>query len=466
LIFKNFRLILNFFYLVKMAKQSVLYFYPERVAWIGASVLGAVFLLAAIYAIDSKPSAVSLSGRAATETSIEPFSFSLGLSGKGPFFPVPDLQGEMTFSFDPPRPSETVTEPRLLVRMKKSGDWRRVTLPCRLDLEIQRDKLVFAKDKSAFWVELAAAGNGQIEGKGYISSVEEGKIEGGAFLAAAQDCPIQLAQEFSEGSPFRLLAEGRWWGRDQFRMQYTERDSKIGKCQGGAQSLSQAKPAPKQLNLEGWAMQEDLKICGCPTPAEPIFESRAVCEAAGFAERLEVGSELLEIKEGDWLVWKDHCWQKSHSAEKEQPVAHIQSLTGKTLVLEGWDHEGHIRISLSPAQMPPFKMRGEELFTSIRIRSEKQISCMLEKQCMVLKAGDWVLKTGGRWKILRKEQEREAYLCGKLLGELFVFEQIHTKQGQKTIQGRLFNPGRTQAVSVELAAQSTRKRTTQKGKAQ
>ena len=24
------------------------------------------------------------------------------------------------------------------------------------------------------------------------------------------------------------------------------------------------------------AMQADLKFCGCPTPAEPIFESRAV----------------------------------------------------------------------------------------------------------------------------------------------------------------------------------------------
>lgn len=82
---------------------------------------------------------------------------------------------------------------------------------------------------------------------------------------------------------------------------------------------------------------------------------------------------------------------------------------------------------------------------------------MLEKQCMVLKTGDWVFKTGGRWKILRKEQEREAYLNGKLFGELFVFEQIHAKQGQKMIQGRLFNSGRTQAVAIEMAAQSTRK---------
>jgi hypothetical protein len=40
--------------------------------------------------------------------------------------------------------------------------------------------------------------------------------------------------------------------------------------------LSQAKPSPKQLNLKGWVMQADLKVCGCPTLAEPIFQLRAV----------------------------------------------------------------------------------------------------------------------------------------------------------------------------------------------
>jgi hypothetical protein len=84
---------------------------------------------------------------------------------------------------------------------------------------------------------------------------------------------------------------------------------------------------------------------------------------------------------------------------------------------------------------------------------------------MILKVGDWALKTGGRWKVLRKEEEKNAFLTGKLFGELFAFDQIGQKQGQKVIQGRLFNPGRTQVVAVELAAQSTQKRS-RKGKVQ
>jgi uracil-DNA glycosylase len=57
---------------------------------------------------------------------------------------------------------------------------------------------------------------------------------------------------------------------------YTERDSKMGRCQGDALNLSQAKPALKQINLKSLSMQAGLKCSGCSTSAEPIFESRAV----------------------------------------------------------------------------------------------------------------------------------------------------------------------------------------------
>lgn len=384
----------------RMAKMGLLHFSPGRIVWIGLVVLGLGFLLSLPFVLMLSCAAspvVALPEKREKETEFLPLAFSLGLNDKGLVLPIPELQGEMTFSFDPPRPVGAIDGERLLVRMKKRGESKRVVLPCRIDLEFQGDQLVFAKEKSSFWIELAVAGGGQIEGKGFITSLEGERMEAGSFLVAGQDCPIQAAQEFPEGSPFRLLAEARWWGRDQFMEQKD----------GG--------------------------------------------------ERMEIGAgELLEVKEGDWLIWKDQKWEKCAAPEKDRPIAHIQSFPGKALVLEGWDVDGHIRLSLTPAAGPTFKVRGEDLLSSIRIRSEKQISCMLEKQCMVLKTGDWVLKLKGRWKILRKKEERDAFLNGKLFGELFVFEQISQKQGQKMIQGRLFNPGRTQVVVIEMAAQSTR----------
>lgn len=385
-----------------MSKISRFHFYPERVVWVGTGILGLTLLIALFPFLllhTSHPYFFMSKGKREISEKSKPLTFELGLKNKGLILPIPDLQGEISFSFDPPRPLGPSVGKRLLVRMKRSGESKRVVLPCRIDLEFQKDKLVFAQSPSSFWVELTMAPNGLIEGKSFINSFEGETMDAGVFSLAAQDCPVQGANEFAENSPFRLLAETRWWGRDLFR--------------------------------------EQMEV----------------------GERVEIGSgQILELKEGDWLVWKDQKWQLSQVPEADLPIARIQSQTGKALIFEGWDLMGHIRISLTPAPAPPFKIKGEELFSSIRIRSEKQISCMLEKQCMVLKTGDWVLKTGGRWKILRKKDEREAFLHGKLFGELFVFEQISQKQGQKMIQGKLFNPGRTQVVSIELSGQSARKK--------
>jgi hypothetical protein len=215
---------------------------------------------------------------------------------------------------------------------------------------------------------------------------------------------VQGASEFVERSPFRQLGEAHWWGRDQF----------LGLIEGG--------------------------------------------------ERLEIGTgEFIELREGDWLIWRAGKWEKGEGPALDAPIARIQSVSSRAMVLEGWGLDGYIRLSLAMASPIPFKMRSEDLLSAIRIRSEKQISCMLEKQCIVLKAGDWVLKQGGRWRILRKKEEKDAFINGKLLGEMFVFEQIAQKQGQKVVQGRLYNLGRTQMVSIEMNAQSVRKM--KKGKA-
>ncbi|MBI3508825.1 MAG: hypothetical protein HY069_04260 [Chlamydiia bacterium] len=40
--------------------------------------------------------------------------------------------------------------------------------------------------------------------------------------------------------------------------------------------MNQAKPASKQLNLNKLSDADGLKSGGCPTPAEPMFESRSV----------------------------------------------------------------------------------------------------------------------------------------------------------------------------------------------
>ncbi len=384
--------------LKEIPRQTLVHFHPERIVWIGSLLLTAfcIFLFLTLWKIE-KMEPPPLFEKQLIYSNPEPYTFSLSLDPSSYGFSIPDLQGKMTFSLDPPRPDGSVQHQRLLVRLKQSGESQRVALPCRIDLEHQGDELHFAKESSLFWIELNSLGDGKMEARVWISSPEGEKMEAGHFLFTGQDCPLQNPQEFPEGSPLRLLAEAKWWGQDLFRGSYES------------------------------------------------------------SERIEL-SELLELREGDFLVWKEGKWQKSLTLDRDVPIARIQSVSPKLLVLEGWDQNGHTRIGLGLNSGPPFKMKGEDLFSSIRVRSEKQISCTIEKQCMVLKIGDWVLKTAGRWKILRKKEERDAFLNGKLFGDLFILEQISQKQGQKMIQGRLFNPGRTQVVSIEMQAQGRKSR--------
>lgn len=382
-----------------MSKVGGLHFYPERIAWIGGGVISAGLFAALIFLSQlswEQGPILPQKNKALEVKEVQKWNFTLGLSQKGPALPIPSLQDQLSFSFDPPRPVGEVQGGRVLVRLKKSGESKRVILPCRLDLAIKRDQLTLAGERTPFWVDLSLGEDGRIEGRGKISGVGEEELEAGLFITKGQEAPIQLPQEFPDRSPFRILGEAKWWGKDLFREE------------GG--------------------------------------------------ERLEVaGSDLIELREGEWLLWKNERWEKGLAPEMNGPIARIQSIGNKGLVLEGWDEEGHVRIGFSINPGPPFKAKGEDLFSAIRVRSEKQISCMLEKQCMVLKTGDWVLKTGGRWKVLRKKEERDAFLSGKLFGDLFCFEQISQKQGQKVIVGKLFNSGRTQVVHLEMGAHSARK---------
>ncbi len=379
-----------------LTRLDFLHFHPERIAWIGMALLGVGCMMALPFfwmMQMADPFLFTRKERSKKIVELSPYSFSLGIGPSSICLPFPNLQGQIAFSFDPPRPTETLGEgtSRGIVRLE-TGQCKRVVLPCRLDLHFQKEELQFAQESSPFWVSLSASSNDQIEAKTWVLGSDEAPLNVGSFQIKGQDCPIQPAQDFAEGSAFRLLAEAKWWGRDLFK---------------------------------------------------PI------------GERLEIG-DLLELKEGEWLFFKEDKWQKG-APEKDLPIARIQSQNAKTLILEGWDLDGHTRMALPLTLGPPLKVRSEEFLSMVRVRSEKQISCTLEKQCIVLKLGDWVLKNGSRWKILRKKEERDAFLGGKLFGELFILDQIVQKQGQKIVQGRLFNPGRTQAHPIEVAAQASRK---------
>ena len=378
-------------------------FYPKRILWMGMAILGFGLLISGAFlgfCLNSPALLVSpKSERVKTGGNVEVFpTFSFNLKETPITFPVPRVESEMTFSFDPPRPDRSAKNGDLFIRFKQSAQSKRIALPCRIDLQFNGSALSFSNQHSPFWVELSSYLEEKVQGVVFVETANE-KMETESFIMSPQASPIQGALEFTEGSPFRILGEARWIGHDVFAEKY-----------GRKQTLRVA-------------------IGG------------------------QTNSHIIDLRENEWMVWRDG-WMKGSLEENTNIAARLESVDSKGLILEGWNGETHIRLSLPLSPIPSFKIRGEEIFSSIRVRSEKQISCTMEKQCLILRVGDWVMKSNGRWKILRKKEEKEAYQSGKIGGELFVFEKIESKQGQKVISGCFFNTEKSQAVPIDLFAHS------------
>jgi hypothetical protein len=390
-----------------MFPRDFLPFYPHKIAYLGAAVLGVCALVSGVFLsfLWSHPLDFSLEKPKKTQESTTPLTFSLGLRHTPFSIHPPHISQDLTFSLDAPRPDQSSLDTSLFIKLKKTAQSKRVILPCRLYLEyIEGDKLRFCDSISSFWIDLDSLSSKKIEGKVFIETPLSEKIEVENFTAIAQEIPIQSPQELAEGSPFRILSEAKWGGADRFREKY-----------------------------EHGALYQKIEVNAQPT------------------------ARLLDFQEGEWLIWTHEGWVKGSLEEgMHRPVAKIKSVQPKLLILEGWEGNQYIQVALSQ-QVEPFKMKVEELFNAIRVRSTKQISCMLDKQWLILKLGDWVLKTEGKWKILKKKEEKELYKAGKMGGELFVFEKIESKLGQKLIQIQLFSADRSQVIFSELPVHGMKK---------
>jgi len=312
--------------------------------------------------------------------------------------PVPNIEREIAFSRDLPRPDSPNSDSSVyVIRLKKNSQTKKVTLPARIDLRYEKS-LRLTEDTSSFWVEIEKGGLVHV----HILDMAGENREIGTFQSCLDDAPIRSSQDFSEGSPLWFLAESRLLGKDLFLSKYA-----------GGSKLA----------------------------------------------RLEIGGLNLQVKEGDLLRFKEGKWEKVEDVKdtKGAPVARIGPFNEKNLEFQAWGLDEYSRLCISSVVAQPFNGKVEEILTSVRIRSEKQISCMLDKQCFVLKAGDFVLKTDNRWKVLRKPEEKEAYIRGEVEGEIFVFDRIDQKGGQKVLYGSIFDSGRSQVLPVEYVASTQKK---------
>lgn len=160
------------------------------------------------------------------------------------------------------------------------------------------------------------------------------------------------------------------------------------------------------------------------------------------------------VSPGDYLIYEGEEWRVCPFEElkRDHPIARVKAASGKAIEVEVWDETGFypLQFRVETALEPHLQFKPEVMPSKIRLRSGSQVSCALGKRRVVLREGDWLLKTANGWRNLRRTEEIGLYLNHRLKGELFIFDGIEKEQGNLVMKGHLFDETRTQKLSVVL----------------
>jgi hypothetical protein len=180
--------------------------------------------------------------------------------------------------------------------------------------------------------------------------------------------------------------------------------------------------------------------------------------AKSTLELAAAGPYACFVAVGDYLLYEEGQWKVvgMEQLKGNLPIAHVKSASAKAIEVEIWDEAGfHPLFYKIPVFQPPrLQLKNEAMPSAIRFRNAIQVSCALGKRRVILKQGDWLLKSGTGWRNLRKKEEIEEYLNHRLKGELLVFDGIEKEQGRFLMKGQLFDETRTQVLPFSLPIES------------
>ncbi len=237
--------------------------------------------------------------------------------------------------------------------------------------------------------------------------------------------------------------------------------SKEGKVaeEKGQFIVAQQGGVPSRLNPAGQDFMKELK-------AARSFSHDLLMEKYGGREFAHLsGRAVLElargaasyacfVSAGDYLMYENGEWRvcSRDDLKRESPVALIKALSPVGLEIEGWDETGFcpVQIKVEMEKTGRFQPKPENMPSRIRLRSGSQVSCAFGKRRVILRQGDWLLKTSNGWRNLRRSDEIEQYLGRRLRGELFIFDAIEKEQGRSVVKGHLFDETRTQVQPLTL----------------
>ncbi len=355
-------------------------------------------------------------------------SFRLEEIGKGPLslYPmrrsstVPDLSREIIVLAKSSRPDTAPGQEVLLLTTRGNSQQKTVSSGEQIFLECiknkeEEDVYVFSNKKTSLWIRPLLTGGDDVNLEVGIFSADH-KTE--SFFEEisqvfVQQVKMALARSTADQTCFDTMREAAWWGSDTLFKHY-----------GG-------------------------------------IEFKEITQKHKIEIPSHFGSQIYFVEQGDSLLWKEGMWHLADMTHSDSscPIARVISVHSKGLEMQVWDEKGFYPqvIKLDRRSVPSSANKNDFKISSIRLRSSSQLSCTIGKRRFILKEGDWLLKVGRSWRILRRMKDIDDCLQHKIRGELFVFDSIEKQQGKTFLKGHLFDEMRVQMTPISLPITSDEK---------
>lgn len=333
---------------------------------------------------------------------------------------IPDMSKELLILAKNVRPDRAAKDASLRLALKGSQEeyiaknGEQVFLSCDASIGNGSTAYHFSDRKTPLWIRPT------------ILDQKEVLVEVGIFMPSKEtETFVEEKTQFivqhqiltsngqSGSRPFvAALEEAKLWGQDAFLLQY-----------GGKE-------------YQAWNSKQVLEI---PSENRSLFY-------------------LVQV--GDLFEWRDGEWASAtlDLSSGALPLAAVKTMTQRFIELEVWDESGFystlIRLDVQPTMRTGYK--NEALPQGARLRTSSQVTCCLGKKRLIVKEGDWILKTGRGWKNLKKAQDIEDYVCRKIRGELFVFDGMVHEHGKLLMKGHWIDETRTQVVPFSVPVSGER----------
>lgn len=179
-------------------------------------------------------------------------------------------------------------------------------------------------------------------------------------------------------------------------------------------------------------------------------------------------STICYLSAKSFIVWKEGRWQEASQDDLQSslPVAQVVSISLTNMELRFWDESGLVSslIQLQPDRSERTSVFAELSPHSLHLRNDTQVSCLVNNRHLILKEGDWLLRTSSGWKSLKRANEIDDYVKHQIRGELIVFDRLENEAGRRVMKGRFFDKNRTQMQPFVFSVNSDKTRAQPKKK--